>query len=463
MFRFFKGFAAAALVTLIVVLLIAVVRSCGKEDVPPAPQMPPPPAAIPVQIDGYTAYVPLGPQRLPDVPTELVDAVRRGTELVSGQRLDKKQCVPEKAIQIGWKRCLGDYLVAAVNEGGKLQVVDVYGGKSTAPAGFTVRCERDGACDSGVNPPFIISAPPSWTAVAIRTAIKGDGPDGVDGATYVPYSSRLNTPELRQAGLEYLHDAVLAAYYELRAKDVRSQFFPDKYVTDFGTPDHVITLSLTEQMWSDKWFAEGTDLDRLLMLDRALVTLGLNRWRSFSYTKSWADARGIGQIVGTPYRAIREQYPRADLPEDDVWGRVDHHNSFKTMIAHTDAEWWAIKEASHRAHLLENDANRRLVLAAGYNANIKTVVGVIKVCGENWREDDCGATCKEDPKSCVELPEETRLYLVKYEWIHGILFDPAFRAKVEEGVWPTLYQQDQAAKAEYEQRKAAEQAAHATK
>ncbi len=450
MVRFLKGFFAAALVTLVVVLLIAVMRSCGKEDEPPAPQLPPPPVAVPVQIDGYTAYVPPGPQRLPDVPEQLVDAVRRGTKLVSDQRLDKAKCVPSKKVQLGWKRCLGDYLVAAVDEMSKLQVVEVYGGISTAPAGFTVTCEREGACDGGVNPPFVISAPPGWTAVAIRTAVFGNGEDGIDAAVYVPYSTRLNDPELRQAGLEYLHDAVLAAYYELRAKDVGSQFFHDKYVTDFGTPDHVITLILTEQMWSDTWFAQGTDLDRLAMVDRALVTLGLNRWRSYKYTASWAGARGIGQIVGKPYLAIRDQYPRIDLPVDDVEGRTDHHNAIKTMIAHTDAEFWAIKEA-HRAHLLENDASRRLVLAAGYNANIKTVVDAIAACGDSWRYE-----------SCTQLPQETRLYLVKYEWIHGVLFDLAFRAKVEEGVWPTLYTNDQAARTAYEKRKAAEAAAQAT-
>ncbi|MCR4314465.1 MAG: hypothetical protein NUV84_04435 [Candidatus Uhrbacteria bacterium] len=463
MFPFSKGFAAAALMTLVVVLLVAVVRSCGKEDEPSAPQIPPPPSAVSVQIDGYTAYVPPGPQRLPDVPVQLVDAVRRGTELVSSHRLNKDKCVAQTAAQTGWKACLGDYLVAAVDETGKMQMVEVYGGTSVQPTGFSVTCEREGACDVGVNPPFVISAPPGWTAVAIRTAVSSDEPDGVDGATYVPYSTRLNTPELRQAGLEYLHDAVLAAHYELRAKDVRSLFIPGHYVTDFGTPNHVIALILTEQMWSDTWFAKGTDLERLLMVDRALVTLGLNRWRSFSFSKSRKDARGVGQIMPKTYRDLRDQYPRADLPENDVDGRTDHHTSIKGMIIHTDNEWWAVKDEAHRLHLLENDVNRRLVMAAGYNASIGTVIWAIQACGENWREDDCGATCKEDPKSCVELPEETRLYLVKYEWIHSILFDPAFRAKVEEGVWPALYRNDQAARAAYEQRKAPLAAAHATK
>lgn len=449
--RFFKGFAAAAMLTFIVVLLIAVVRSCGKEEVPPAPQMQPPPVAIPVQIDGYTAFVPPGPQRLPDVPSELVDAVRRGTELVSSQRLDKKQCVvPKGQIQLGWRRCFGDYLVAAVDETGQLQVVEVYGGTSVSPPGFSVTCEREGACDGGVNPPFIISAPPGWTAVAVRTAVNGEGPDGVDGVTYVPYSSRLNTPELRQAGLEYLHDAMLAAYYELRAKDVPSRL-RGYHAADFGTVDNAITLVLTEQMLSDVAFERGTDQQRLEMLGRALVTFALNRGNAYRYTLSHVGARGPMQLMPGSYRSLHELYPQANLPEDPKEGSIDHHTAIKASMLHTDSEWWAFlgeEESEHCAFLLANPYQRNLVFAAGYNANIKTRVdAAIHECGEGWR--DC-------------LPEESRKYLVKYEWIYGVLFDPKFRTKVEEGVWPILYQNDLAAKAEYEKRKAALAAASTT-
>lgn len=440
MVRFFKGFLAAAALTAIVILFIAVVRSCGKEDEAPAPQIPPPPVAVPVLIDGYTAFVPPGPQRLPDVPAKLVEAVRDGTKMVTGLRLDKEKCVPSKKIQLGWKRCLGDYLVAAVDETSKLQVVEVYGGISTAPSGFSVTCEREGACDGGVNPSFVISAPPGWTAVAVRTAVNGEGPDGVEGVTYVPYSMRLNTPELRQEGLEYLHDAMLAAYYELRAKDVPSQL-RGYYAADFGTVDNAITLVLTEQMLSDVAFERGTDQHRLEMLGRALVTFALNRGNAYRYTRSHVGARGPMQLMPDSYRALHALYPEANLPEDPKEGSIDHHTAIKASMLHTDSEWWAFlgeEESEHRAFLLANPYQRNIVFAAGYNANIKTRIDrAIHDCGETWRE-------------CI--PEESRKYLIKYEWIHGVIFDPAFRAKVEVGVWPTLYQNDQAAKADYAKR-----------
>lgn len=410
-------------VLVLIFLVFFLIRACAQEETGKPESVAPLPKFVEtdafIQIDSHVAFVPPGPKRLEDVPQNIEELIRQGAVRLESARLDKERCVPSKAGQIGWKRCLGDYVISAVDRSGKIELIEVYGSISVSPPGFSVTCERDGACDGGVNPPFIITSPPGWTAVAIRTAVYGEGPDGIGGAVYVPYSTRLNTPELRQTGLEYLRDAVLAAYYELRAKEVRSQFIAGSYVTDFGTPDHIVSLILTEQMWSDIEFVQGAHTQRLDMLDRALVTIGLNRWRSFQYTKSRADARGIGQIVGKPYRAIRDQYPRAELPEDHVQGRVDHHSAIKAMICHADAEWWALKQGSHREFLLENDWDRRIVLAAGYNANIATVVGAINACGQGWRAETCSA-----------LPTETRLYLVKYEWISKMLFDKGFRADV---------------------------------
>ncbi len=449
--------AIALLATFALLCTVVVVRSCGGDESlqASAPTLPPPPPAVAIQIDGFTAFVPPGPERLPDVPENLVDAVRRGTELVSSQRLDKAKCIPEKVVQPGWKRCIGDYLVAAVNEADELQVVEVYGGVSTAPVGFSVACEREDACDGSVNPPFVISAPPGWTAVAVRTVVNGKGPDGVDGVTYVPYSTRLNTPELRQAGLEYLHDAMLAAFYELRAKDVPSQL-PGYRVTDFGTVDNAITLTLTEQMLSDVAFEQGTDLERLEMLDRALVTYGLNRAESFAYTLSESGARGALQHMPGSYTSLDALYPAADLPDDHKEGSIDHHTAIKASMLHTDNEWWAFAgegEDAHRAFLLAHPYERNLVFAAGYNANIKTRVDrVIHECAQRWREKGCGKGCGVKDEECIELPEQSRLYLVKYEWIYGVLFDQAFRAKVEEDVWPTIYERDQAAQADYDLR-----------
>src|SRR3989339_244710 len=370
-----------------------------------------------IQIGDYTALVPPGPNTLMDVPQNLTEKIREGLQNVSSVRLDKDKCIPSSILRTGWKRCLGNYILAATNAKGKIKLIEVYGGNASG-SGFKVACERERACESGINPPFLISAPAGWTVVALRTvAYDKSSEDGVKAVVYIPYSSRLNTPELRQAGLEYLKEAILGAWYELRAKDIKSKYIDGKVVTDFGTPDHLSVLILTEQILSDIGFVNGSDAQRIEMLDRALVTLGLNRWKSYEYTLSPAGARGIGQGMERTYTSIRGKYVLADLPEDHIEGRVDHHTAIKMMICHTDAEWWAIK---NRPALLRNKWKRRLVFAAGYNASIDRVNKALESCGNNWRES-----------SCTKLPGETRRYLIKYEWIYKTLFDPAFRDRLQ--------------------------------
>ncbi len=383
-----------------------------------------PPPIVQVDIGEYTALVPPGPDALPDVPKNLTEKIREGLNKVSAARLDKDKCVPSSVLRTGWKRCLGNYILAATNLKGQMKLIEVYGGKAS-DSGFQVACERDGACESGINPPFLISTPTGWTVVALRTVVYDkSSEDGVKAIIYLPYSSRLNTPELRQAGLEYLSEAILGAWYELRAKDIGSHYIDGKFVTDFGTPDHLAVLILTEQILSDISFVEGSDLERIELLDRALVTLGLNRWKSYQYTLSPAGALGIGQGMETSYIRVRGKYLRADLPEDPVEGRIDHHTAIKMMICHTDAEWWAIDK---RDSLLRNKWKRKLVFAAGYNASIATVDKALESCGDDWRES-----------SCTKLPGETRRYLVKYEWIYKTLFDLSFRSRLQAGISTVL-------------------------
>jgi hypothetical protein len=210
---------------------------------------------------------------------------------------------------------------------------------------------------------------------------------------------------------------ILGAWYELRAKDVKSRYIDGAFVTDFGTPDHLAVLILTEQILSDVGFVKGSDTQRIEMLDRTLVTLGLNRWKSYEYTLSPAGARGIGQGMEPTYVSLREKYMRADLPKDHIEGCVDHHTAIKMMACHTDAEWWAIKD---RQSLLKNPWKRKLVEAGGYNTNIANVTNALESCGDDWREP-----------SCKKLPDETRRYLVKYEWIYNTLFDSTFRARLQ--------------------------------
>ena len=109
-----------------------------------------PPAYAEVMIGDDMSWVPPGPPRLSDVPENLLEFIERGKRKMEAARFKKMSCVPEKKPDLTWKRCLGnDYLLAAVSPEGKLEKIDVYGGVATSPAGFTVRCEREGAGEGG--------------------------------------------------------------------------------------------------------------------------------------------------------------------------------------------------------------------------------------------------------------------------------------------------------------------------
>ena len=383
----------------------------------------PPQALLPAEFVNfltYTARLPPGSPRQSDVPENLGGAIKTGYLILNSTRLQRDRCGGTGA---GWRKCFGDYLIAAADAQGEVKVFSLYQGEE-ASHNFKVTCERKDGCQGGVNPSFHVESPPGWTVVAIRTAVRAKD-EQTQGAVYIPYSSRLDTPELRGAAIEYLSDMALAAYYDLHARQLESDFLTGKLVTDVGTLDHVMALILTEQMLHDLEFVNGDDAARLAMLNRTLTIIGANRDRSFWYTRSRVGATGIGQIMSGTYDRLQDRYARAGLPEDKEFGRLDHTMALKAMIIHADAELWPMSD-EYRHFVIEHPNEGRLILAGGYNANVRRVYEAIKECGDTWREP-----------SCKKLPSETRRYLIKYEWIYGVLFDPAFR----EQVWQNAFTQ----------------------
>lgn len=366
-----------------------------------------PPALL--TLGGYRVYEPPGRDAGADVPADLVGAMHAGGERLESLHLERDKCGGSGD---GWKRCMGDYLLAAVNTAGDLQTVELYEGSPSSPPGFTVEVEG-GAMAQGVNVPFQVTSPKGWTVVALRTGVySSQDANGLVGAVYVPYSTKMDTPSVRHAGLTYLIQLITQAEKELDDQGVQSLYFPGKRVTEIGTPEHILTLILTEQMQNEVGFVKGDDGLRLAMLNRTLAIIGANGSGSYRYARSSVGAAGIGQLMPKTYRNLRRDYPAADLPEDTLGGRVDHESAIKAMILHADNEWWAFtNDRTHRSWLIQHPGLEHLVLAAGYNANVQTVDDAIHACGDTWRSEECGL-----------LPAETRHYLVKYEWVYDLLF-----------------------------------------
>lgn len=323
----------------------------------------------------------------------------------------KCRIVVQKVSQavVGLKRCVGDYLLAVAAPNGKVAIVEAYERRESFPSGYRVDVEDNGK-RRGVNVPFKVTAPPGRTVVGLKTAILTKN-GGAENAVYVPYSSTLDVPELREQGLRYLERIALTALAELKGQKIPSKFHGGKLVAETVEIQHLVTLILTEQMKDAGLFVRGTDEDRLAMTNRTLTILGANMEDSYSYTRSRVGAAGIAQVMPSTYARLRRTYPKAKLPV----GRdalVDHGVAMKAMILHADAQWWPlVGDLNYRTWLLAHPEARRLMLAAGYNASAGTVVNAFKKCGTTWREESCRA-----------LPLETRWYLIKYETVWSLLY-----------------------------------------
>lgn len=394
------------------------------------------PPVVPASVDldnDIRMYVPPSPPRSPDLPADLLGAISRGEQMMKNANFDPDRCLGKGE---GFEKCLGSYLLAAVNKDGKILQVDVMlapdGSLVSSPPSFSVDKESGG----GFNSAFRVSSPPGWTVVALRRPYRKDG--GVTADTYIPYSPNLDTDELVTEGARYFGLMLTSASRELDARHVESKFLDGKLVTDVGTNDHVAALVMTEWVRDPQEFVSGNDAVRARLVTRTLAMFGANRGRAFRFGQSATGALGIAQVMPGTATGIVEQYDDAGLAGFNDFDRTDHQQALKMSILHADAELWVFnrKDRDDRDHLrllLSDPRTFRLVLASGYNCNFDVVDAIIHARGEGWRKP-----CPDGDASCRALPLETRQYLEKYEDIYDLLFDRATHDRVAAIVSPPV-------------------------
>ncbi len=360
--------------------------------------------------------VPPGPEALGDSPKDLQRTVRLGLERLEKEDFDQSRCGGKGS---GLERCVSDYILVAVNKEAEQTLVYVYQGSRSEPPDYTVALEPGWQRTRvGINVPFAITHPPGQTVVALLTAIKVDGQ--VREMVYAPYSSSLDTPEMRTAGLRYLESLYDQAASELDTNGVKSMYI-DGPATETGDKTHVVSLILTEQVFSDTRFVDGDDKARLDMVNRTLILFAANGPNAYPISRSRVGAVGIAQIMPTTYANLASAYPSALLPQDSDEGRVVHGNAVKAMILHADNQWWALQSnKTYISWLKDHPEDKSFVFAAGYNASMSTVRDAIYSCKANWLDE-----------SCKKLPSETRRYITKYRWIRSLLTEASFRHDVE--------------------------------
>jgi hypothetical protein len=131
---------------------------------------------------------------------------------------------------------------------------------------------------------------------------------------------------------------------------------------------------------------------------RALYAL--NYGDTYRYSVSSAGAGGMVQMIPQTYKAIREQFPKAELKEDFVEGMRDHSNALEAMLLYMQDTWDYLSKQDEVASALANgQATQPELLAAGYNSNPRRLPKYLREGGKGWR---------------ALIPEETKMYLRIY-------------------------------------------------
>ena len=249
---------------------------------------------------------------------------------------------------------------------------------------------------NGVNTSYLIEEPKGFYTLAIKR-VKNVAVTNRE-VVYTPYSPKLDTPEVRRSGAEYLNSLIGKGKAALDAKKVKSD--TDRNLSVSSTvPDRLIlALALIEHM---DYFElkKGKSMENLAK--RALAIIGLNGRNAYDYVHSHAGARGLFQLMPDTYRQIDRMNPSAQLKDDHVAGSMNHMNAVQTAIVLTDHNMSLLaNNDKNLAEIMKSDSLKRgMLLAAVYNGGLNRPLKAYKEHGDNWVN---------------YLPEETRGYLEKF-------------------------------------------------
>jgi hypothetical protein len=267
--------------------------------------------------------------------------------------------------------------------------------------GFELKMVRK----NGVGSRFEIAYPENMVVLALRTTVR-DGKNGFKEVVYTPYSPQIDTPQVREAGLNYLMTQIELARKDLEGRQTRLPGF-ERLSADIPT-DVALTLSIIEHIDPVRFrnCPKGKEMD---LIHEVLTIMGVNTVNAYAYSRSTAGAMGLFQIIPQTYRRLRDKYPRAGLIKDFQKGCTDHVNAAKASLLLFDSDLWDLPN-DHLPLMTKDLRTVGMYLAAAYNCGSTRVRKSAKQCGREW-------TC--------HLPQETKIYLDKFHtvWDLGITMD----------------------------------------
>lgn len=240
--------------------------------------------------------------------------------------------------------------------------------------------------NNGVNSEFLLEDPDD-VVVGVRYPVFRDVSVSsrkpryrLEDVVYVPYSSKLHTPEMVAWGKETLDANVMKAYAQYRELGVRSRAFPDRLLVDVISPEQLEAIAVIEHL------SEGSLLgaNGRIAMESVYIVLAGNQDDAYAYSRSSMGAKGLFQFIPSTYKLMVAR-KNLGLDPDFETGMAAPINAIKAAVAYLDAELAGMPLAVKDLYYVNND---RVIeyLAAAYNGGGTRIRRSVNQWGDAWSE-----------------------------------------------------------------------------
>ena len=267
-------------------------------------------------------------------------------------------------------------------------------------------CETDGfdvvrTRKNGVGSRFEVRYPENTAVLALRTMVHW-GEKGYKEVVYTPYSPEIDTPQVREDGLNYLKGQIEAAWTELEEENVRLGGF-NELSSDIAPTEISLVLSIIEHI-DPLRFKNSLPGGETALVHEVLTIIGANMSDAYAYSRSSAGARGLFQFIPGTYEKMLRKYRQAKLDRNFVSGCSNHENAAKASLLLFDSDLNDLP-GDYLRNIGDDVQAVGRYLAAAYNCGSHRVERSLRACTGGW-------TCR--------LPEETKIYLRKFDAVWGM-------------------------------------------
>jgi hypothetical protein len=267
---------------------------------------------------------------------------------------------------------------------------------------FTSRgCETDGfdvvrTRKNGVGSRFEVRYPENMAVLALRTMVHCEN-KGYKEVVYTPYSPEIDTPKVREGGLNYLKKQIELARADLEEKNVPLRGL-DRIPGGVAPTEISLVLSIIEHIDPAR-FEKSPPGGETALVHEVLTIIGANMNDAYAYSRSPAGARGLFQFIPGTYERMLTKYREAGLDRNFVSGCSNHVNAAKASLLLFDSDLNDLP--SHYFPVIGDDMQvTGQYLAAAYNCGSRRVERSLRDGAGGWTDG---------------LPGETRTYLKKFD------------------------------------------------